>query len=303
MSGLKAGHSKVIYFITDALSTVRDVVNSSGTVVASYEFDEYGRRISTSESGVSTQKTFVGGMSVQDEVADTGLMMMGHRFYAPDLGRFLNRDPIGFKGGPNLFEYAGGRPNQATDAAGLQPWPPVAPGYEFDPETVDIYLHALENPGSASLGQEEVEFLLGFNPVIGTGLSARDFYNERTVFTAVILAVSIVGLRSLGQVGRAARGTCVVSRVRARQSVGGFAEIYHVIQRGGNKLKSETARLLNEFFGTNLAKREWGRGLEAFKKFQGLGNADHNDIMNNADIVIRDTGEIIGNITEHLNDF
>ena len=85
----------------------------------SYEFDEYGRRIATSETGVSTQKTFVGGMSVQDEVADTGLMMMGHRFYAPDHGRFLNRDPIGFAGGGNLFEYAGGRPNQATDAAGL----------------------------------------------------------------------------------------------------------------------------------------------------------------------------------------
>lgn len=57
---------------------------------------------------------------MQDEVADTGLMMMGHRFYAPDLGRFLNRDPIGFRGGPNLFEYAGGRPTHSTDATGLQ---------------------------------------------------------------------------------------------------------------------------------------------------------------------------------------
>ena len=99
---------------------MRDVVNNSGAVVASYEFDEYGRRLATSETGASTQKTFVGGMSVQDEVADTGLMMMGHRFYAPDLGRFLNRDPIGFAGGMNLFEYAGGRPTQAIDPRGLE---------------------------------------------------------------------------------------------------------------------------------------------------------------------------------------
>lgn len=58
---------------------------------------------------VESQKTFVGGMSVQDEVAETGLMMMGHRFYAPDLGRFLNRDPIGFAGGAtylNMLEAA-----------------------------------------------------------------------------------------------------------------------------------------------------------------------------------------------------
>ena len=121
VSGLKAGHSKVIYFITDALSTVRDVVNSSGTVLASYEFDEYGRRLATSESGVSSQKTFVGGMSVQDEVADTGLMMMGHRFYEPELGRFLNRDPIGFAGGPNLFAYAKSSPVQFIDPEGLEP--------------------------------------------------------------------------------------------------------------------------------------------------------------------------------------
>ncbi len=115
----RSSDGAMFYFLTDALSTVRDVVDSTGAVRASYEFDEYGQRIATSESGVSSQKTFVGGLSVQDEVADTGLMMMGHRFYAPDLGRFLNRDPIGFAGGMNLFGYAGGRPISSIDPHGL----------------------------------------------------------------------------------------------------------------------------------------------------------------------------------------
>ena len=114
VSWLKAGHSNTIF-------TVRDVVRGTdGAVMASYEFDEYGRRLATSETGASSQKTFVGGLSVQDEVADTGLMMMGHRFYAPDHGRFLNRDPIGFAGGLNLFEYAGSSPVQMVDPRGLQ---------------------------------------------------------------------------------------------------------------------------------------------------------------------------------------
>jgi RHS repeat-associated protein len=117
----RSSDGAMFWFITDALSTVRDVVRGTdGAVMASYEFDEYGRRIATSESGVSTQKTFVGGMSVQDEVVDTGLMMMGHRFYAPDLGRFLNRDPIGFAGGANLYEYAVSSPMMAIDPTGLQ---------------------------------------------------------------------------------------------------------------------------------------------------------------------------------------
>src|SRR5690606_8448592 len=101
----RSSDGAMFYFLTDALSTVRDVVNSSGTVVASYEFSEYGEKISPANTGgVESQKTYVGGLSVQDEVAETGLMLMGHRFYDPDVGRFLNRDPIGFSGGMNLFE-------------------------------------------------------------------------------------------------------------------------------------------------------------------------------------------------------
>lgn len=108
--------------ICDALSTVRDVVNSSGTVVASYEFSEYGQRIDSTENRVSSQKTFVGGLSVQDEVTETGLMAMGQRFYASGfLGRFISRDPIGVRGGANLFAYSNSSPISLTDPTGLRP--------------------------------------------------------------------------------------------------------------------------------------------------------------------------------------
>lgn len=51
----RASDGAMFWYVTDSLSSVRDVVNSSGTVVASYEFAEYGQRISSSESGVSSQ--------------------------------------------------------------------------------------------------------------------------------------------------------------------------------------------------------------------------------------------------------
>ena len=84
--------------------------------------------------------------------------------------------------------------------------------------------------------------------------------------------------------------------------MGGFADVYHVIQRGGRTLKDKTARLLNEFFGVNIPKRDWGRGLEKLKKRQGIGNPDHNDIMNNADLLHRETQELIGNIADYMNE-
>ncbi len=143
----RASDGATFWLLVDALSTTRDVVNSSGAVVASYEFSEYGQRIASSESGVSSQKTFVGGMSVQDEVADTGLMMMGHRFYDPSgsaggTGRFLNRDPIGFRGGLNLFEYAGSRPVSAIDPRGLTWYDLLDANYaaEFYNDLADSYI-------------------------------------------------------------------------------------------------------------------------------------------------------------------
>ena len=33
---------------------------------------------------------------------ESGLIYYGFRYYSPSLGRFLNRDPLGEEGGPNL---------------------------------------------------------------------------------------------------------------------------------------------------------------------------------------------------------
>ena len=54
------------YHLTDALSTVRDVVDDTGAVVKTFEFDEYGNLLpgSGSGSGPNSPKTFVGGLSV-----------------------------------------------------------------------------------------------------------------------------------------------------------------------------------------------------------------------------------------------
>jgi hypothetical protein len=51
---------------------------------------------------------------------------MGHRHYAADLGRFISRDPIGFRGGLNLFGTAfGNNPLTMVDPSGLLPAGPV----------------------------------------------------------------------------------------------------------------------------------------------------------------------------------
>ncbi len=44
-----------------------------------------------------------------------------HRAYVPEIGRWITRDPIGYLGGFNLFEYVGGTPISDSDPSGLVP--------------------------------------------------------------------------------------------------------------------------------------------------------------------------------------
>ena len=48
------------------------------------------------------------------------LMQLGVRFYDAGIGRFTQRDPIGFRGGLNSYEYVGGLPTSELDPWGLK---------------------------------------------------------------------------------------------------------------------------------------------------------------------------------------
>src|SRR5580658_10906039 len=49
---------------------------------------------------------------------ETGYVNLTHRYYDPNTGRFINRDPIGYNGGVNLYELAGGNPVNDVDPSG-----------------------------------------------------------------------------------------------------------------------------------------------------------------------------------------
>ena len=134
--------SEFVFHLPDALGSTRDVVDSSGNVIRSFEHDEYGNLLSSwsSGTGAASPKTWIGGLSVNDDTADSGMFNMGHRNYAAGvLGRFISRDPIGHSGGLNLYAYPTA-PVNAVDPSGLEPPLPtevVLPDVSGDPSCSD----------------------------------------------------------------------------------------------------------------------------------------------------------------------
>jgi RHS repeat-associated protein len=135
-----------VFHLPDHLGSNRDVINDQGTVIRSFEFSEYGDLISSWSSGTGavSPKTWIGGLSVNDDTADSGMFNMGHRNFLSNggvLGRFISRDPIGHAGDLNLYGYVNANPVSFTDSTGLQTgagdpdWNPETGDYESNPWT------------------------------------------------------------------------------------------------------------------------------------------------------------------------
>ncbi|MBS2005761.1 MAG: hypothetical protein JST01_01890 [Cyanobacteria bacterium SZAS TMP-1] len=106
------------YFYTrDHLGSVRDMTDSSGNVVAHYEYDMWG--VPTKTAGALDADFGYAGMYFHQP---SGLNLATYRAYNPSLGLWINRDPIGERGGTKLYGYVGNDPVGSTDPTGLWVW-------------------------------------------------------------------------------------------------------------------------------------------------------------------------------------
>ncbi len=103
--------------LIDAIGSTQALADAAGTVQSSYTYDAFG---ATSVSGATTTNAaqFTGR-----ENDGTGLYFLRARYYNPQSQRFLSEDPIGHKGGANLFAYAADRPTEYLDPLGMKPSP------------------------------------------------------------------------------------------------------------------------------------------------------------------------------------
>jgi len=100
-------------------------------------------------AGLSTPFRYGGASGCQTD-ADTGLVLMGHRYYDTRIGRFISQDPAG--DGDNWYVYCRNNPVDNTDPSGLFDGSPPADGqWGFNSGTMSDTASALGQVQSDSL--------------------------------------------------------------------------------------------------------------------------------------------------------
>lgn len=97
--------------MADERGSVIGVANGSGSVTTVNAYDAYG----VPDSGNDGRFQYTG----QIWLDDVELYHYKARTYDPELGRFLQTDPIGISGGVNIYAYVGNDPVSFSDPSGL----------------------------------------------------------------------------------------------------------------------------------------------------------------------------------------
>ena len=111
---------QTLYYTNDANFNVTALVETDGDVAERYTYDPYGKRTiydddwSDEVAWANSEKNEVlfTGHRLDPE---TGLYHTLYRYYHPALGRWLQRDPIGYADGLNFYEYVASSPPGYVD--------------------------------------------------------------------------------------------------------------------------------------------------------------------------------------------
>jgi RHS repeat-associated protein len=125
-----------IGYVNDHLGSVLALVDSSGSVVESYQYDAWGNVLGVydssnqpiNESSIGNRYLWQG----REYSWKTGLYYFRARWYDPVTGRWLSNDPIGISGGLNQYVFCADDPVNCVDPTGLDAKTVLIPfGFSF----------------------------------------------------------------------------------------------------------------------------------------------------------------------------
>ncbi len=115
------------FYVKNQQGDITDIVDSEGEVVASYQYDAWGKIINISGSNLEIANLNPFRYRGYYYDADTSLYYLQSRYYDPEMGRFINCDDVKYIGATesevsyNPFAYCENEPVNRKDASGYSP--------------------------------------------------------------------------------------------------------------------------------------------------------------------------------------
>ncbi len=105
------------YYVNDGNGNIIGLVDGNGMWVARYEYAAFGELLRAT-GPLAFINPFRFSSKYQDD--ETGFVYYGYRFYNASMGRWLSRDPIGERGGINIYRFVDNDGINAFDSDGLE---------------------------------------------------------------------------------------------------------------------------------------------------------------------------------------
>ena len=117
------GQDTIAYYHHNHLDTPIQATDKNGNVVWAAQFGAFGQATIITPAATTERPAIISNLRLpgQYEDQETGLYYNWNRFYDPETGRYVTRDPIGLRGGFNAYTYVNGNPLKYTDPLGLEP--------------------------------------------------------------------------------------------------------------------------------------------------------------------------------------
>ena len=152
-----ANNANLNYYYQDGSGSTSHITDENGNLKEWYRYDLQGTPLiydannnQLSGSARNVRHLFTG----RQWYGELGLYDLRNRFYSPDIGRFLQPDPIGFRGDrSNLYRHCGNNPVTRWDFFGLQVSTSEEKGDGDNTPVIPVEVRAPEIPDPSSISR------------------------------------------------------------------------------------------------------------------------------------------------------